>query len=539
MSDALEAGLHALQDGDWIAAREAFTLALREEETPEALSGLGDALWWLGDTHGSVEHRERAYALFRKRSDVAGAATIALTLCVHHRANVGDAAVSSGWLARAARLIENNSLDDMRGWVPLLQADESDPVRGEKLAREAKDWAAQTGDLDLELCALAQLGSALVAQGRLNDGLPLLDEAMAGALGGEGADFDTVVFTSCNMIGSCARCAEFERAIEWIRAADRFTSRYGCPFLYLYCRTMYASVLFAAGDWVQAEQELQTTLRQAAGQQAPLHGYALCLLAELRLAQGHLEEAKQLIDGVGGEGPAAPVVATIHLLRGRPEPALASAERALAAVSDEEQLDRAVLQDIAGMAEIALGKMDEAAARARDLISVGTTRGCETIRARGERLLGHATTDPNYLNAAVSAFARLGMPLETGRARMLLAEVLRGSERETCEAEARSALEEFESLGAGRDADAAAAFLRELGVKASRVGPKNLDTLTKREREVLALLAEGASNPEIAKRLYVSRKTVEHHVAHVLSKLGLRNRAEAAAAATRMGATSP
>jgi tetratricopeptide (TPR) repeat protein len=256
--DLLAAGNLALQAGDWLLARDSFRAALDVDETGEALNGLGEALWWLGETRESVAYRERAYADFRRRRDsISGRGHRTRTLCPLP-SNMGNSAASAGWLARARRLVVEEELDDLRGWVLLLEAGEAeDPAEGEQLAREARNLAAGSGDLDLELCSLAQIGSCLVDQGRVEEGVALLDEAMAGSLGGEGGNFDTVVFTSCNMIGSCARSAEFERAVEWIRAADRFTERYGCPFLHVYCRTLYGSVLVATGDWSQAEAELK------------------------------------------------------------------------------------------------------------------------------------------------------------------------------------------------------------------------------------------------------------------------------------------
>lgn len=98
-------------------------------------------------------------------------------------------------------------------------------------------------------------------------------------------------------------------------------------------------------------------------------------------------------------------------------------------------------------------------------------------------------------------------------------------------AEARSALAAFNQLGAAAGADATAALLRSLGAT-GRTGPKHVSVLTKREREVLRLIGFGLSNPEIARRLVIRRKTAAHHVSSVLAKLGPRNRAEAVAYAT-------
>jgi DNA-binding NarL/FixJ family response regulator len=92
----------------------------------------------------------------------------------------------------------------------------------------------------------------------------------------------------------------------------------------------------------------------------------------------------------------------------------------------------------------------------------------------------------------------------------------------------------LEKAGAVRHADRADALLRSLGGR-GRVGPKGAGQLTRREREVLGLVAEGLTNAEIARRLFISTKTAGNHVSSVLTKLNLRTRTEAAAFALRHG----
>ncbi len=108
------------------------------------------------------------------------------------------------------------------------------------------------------------------------------------------------------------------------------------------------------------------------------------------------------------------------------------------------------------------------------------------------------------------------------------------------EASLRSALSRLDSLGATATAALARQALRRLGVRSVPSGPRRAtrahpNGLTPREQQVLELICARRSNVEIAKRLFISVKTVDHHVSAVLSKLGASNREGAAAAALRLG----
>jgi DNA-binding NarL/FixJ family response regulator len=506
----------------------------------EILSGLAEALWWLGEIRGSLDCWERAYSGFRQRPDPAQAAFAALQLGILYDANLGNHAASSGWVARAARLVEEHALEPLRGWVLIARAvDAADPHQHEALAREAHQLGRASGDRDLELCALTQIGVALIDQGRITDGMAFHDEAMAGALAGEG-QLDTVVFTTCEMMTSYCRCAQYQRMTQWIRAADRFVERYGCPYLNASCRTHYGEALFATGDWARAEEELRTALRLSEYSLPAVQAQALARLAELRLAQDRVEEAERLLAGFEDHEASAPACTRIHLVRRRFAPAAATARRWLGVIG-EDRLESALLLELLGEAEIGQGQVEAAGERGRKLADMGSALDCRVMLARGERLRGRAlaaAADPaakQHLDAALREFVRLEMPFEAARTRLLLARTLREHNPEVAEAEARAALAVFAKLGAVTEAEATTTVLREIETRERAGKTPDLAGLTRREVEVLRLVAQGLSDREIATRLVLSRHTVHRHIHSILTKLDLPSRAAAAAYAARHG----
>jgi DNA-binding NarL/FixJ family response regulator len=267
-------------------------------------------------------------------------------------------------------------------------------------------------------------------------------------------------------------------------------------------------------------------------------------MADLRVRQGRLEEAAALLDGLDQHPDAVRPLAALRLARGEHALARDGLERAVA----EPELSWAVAAPLLVLlvdVHLATGGVEEAAAVASRLADLAAGHPSPYLRAcaaltQGRVCLASASAPGDAracLHEALAAFSQAQMPAELARTRLELARAVAAERPEVAVAEAAAALEAFEQLEATRDVDAAAALLRSLGgrARARPKGRRDAAGLTQREREVLELLGHGLSNPEIADRLFISAKTVEHHVGRVLAKLGLRNRAEAAAYAAKSG----
>ena len=526
----IAAGASALADGRWADARAAFEAALAEEESPEALDGLGESLWWLGDPLSSLTHRERAYVGFRRAGDPVRAARAALAVCITYGVNFGNGAACAGWLARAGSVFPDGDPGALRGEFWWLEAYfHADFEAACELLDRVLQEARGTGDVDLELSALSDLGGRLVEVGRHAEGLALIDQALAGALARECRRRETVVWASCTMLGACETAGDLGRATQWLRVIEEFTERFGCPFMYATCRAHYGGLLLAKGRWAHAEQELLAAIRMS-GRAGPVpHAMAVARLAELRLGQGRAEEAETLVADIDDDV----IRARLLVSRDRPAAGAELLERHLA--RDRGVTGTATVLLHLTEAQLAAGRVDEAIASADRLATVAATPATDYVAALAHVAAGHvalARGDPGgavaRYEAAVGLLVRLELPLAAARVRLALARACRQDHPHAAVTEARKALAVLDECGATVEADTAAALLRSLGAPGRRA-PRTADVLTGREQEVLHLVGLGLTNREIAARLYISPKTAAHHVSSVLAKLGLRNRVEAVA----------
>ena len=536
-NELVRTGRQALAAADWAGARACFEQARELGETAEVLEGLSQAAHFQGRHLEAIELKERAFAEYSRLGKRVEAAGVARWLAFLHGAVHGNRAAANGWMARAERLLEGVEECLEHGRLALDRAPwTDDAAERERHAITALTIARRFGDRDLEFSAQALLGHAYVVEGRVAEGMSLIDEAMAAVSGGEVSAVESIGEIYCRLLGACERATDVRRAEQWMAAARRFVA-WG-DFVAPTCRLHYGGILMAVGRWPEAEEELLAAARAFDGGYRAMRAAPLIRLAALRVRQGRLEEAERLLEGNETRPGARQVLAAIALARG--DLALAE-DLARLCLGGEDASSPACAPLLELLVEVRLARGDLGAAReaVETLSALAAGCGDDRTRAAADLAVGRlraAEGDEqaaSHLQAALEGLAALDLPLEAARAQLELARALARQAPAGAVAEARLALATFERLGALRDADAAAGLLRALGQVAGRAWPKRYGALTKRETEVLSLLGSGCSNAQIAERLYISRRTAEHHVASILSKLGLRSRAEAAAYAVR------
>jgi ATP/maltotriose-dependent transcriptional regulator MalT len=501
--------------------------------SPADLERLADAAYLTGRSDVFLRARERAHHAFTEAGDLSGAARCAFWIgfLLAGRGEIGPA---TGWFARARRLVERQSEDCVeRGYLLVARAEQQlasgEHEAGLATAQAAAQVAESFAEPDLLALALHLQGRALLGRERVEEGLALLDEAMVGVTAGElSAPVTGLIY--CSMIGACRRVFALDRSRIWTQALNEWCERQ--PDLIAYtgqCRVYRAEIMQLRGAWHEALQEVERALARAAASDEPgVAAVASYQSGELYRLLGEHDAAEQAFREASRLGrPPQPGLALLRLAQGRTAAAAAAVRNALAETTDALQRARLLPAHI----EIMIANRDVEAARAacgelRDSVAVCRSAllqaqldsACGAVElAEGRHAAALAT-----LRRAWHGWRGLGEPYGAACATALVAraaELL--GDPETAALERESARATFEQLGVAWD------LTRIDGAPARPAARKS--GLTRRELQVLALLADGRTNKAIAGELSISERTVDRHVSNIFAKLGVSTRAAATA----------
>jgi DNA-binding CsgD family transcriptional regulator len=460
----------------------------------------------------------------------------------------GRSAVAAGWLRRARRHLggEPECVEQCYlAWVDTEDAQRRGAFdEAMASARRMAYIARRCGSPDLiAMSAQAQSG-VLVAQGRIGDGLELLDDAMCSAMAGELSSFFTG-WVYCLALQRAMACVDLERAAEWTDAAMRWCARMPAENNYRgLCRVHRVEVLELRGSWSEAVAEAERTCAELLPYERRVAAEAVYLVGQIQRRRGEPAAAEESYDRAHelGRDPQ-PGLALLRLAQGKAE-ASATALRSAVASGGESGLARCRLLAAQVEVALALGRLDEARTAAGELesLAVEWQRRCGSAAtllhasaATAGGAVAFAARDVDralpLLRHALTLWLELRVPYEAAQVRMTLTAADRAAgddEGARMELRAAEQCECFRELGAEPDARRAAALLAE-------VRRRQPGGLTERETEVLRLVAAGRTNRAIAAELVISEHTVARHLNNIFTKLDVSSRAAATAYAYTHG----
>lgn len=487
-----------LDAGDLPAAARLVDQAL-----PDARTGLEQAA--IASVRGALELQRgtpaAAYELLLAGSRAAAAEDPQRALDL--QAQAITPAFVAGWPERAFRdAHELLATLPPTGRVhePFLRAFLSAVVAAEDGAREdARTLLAPAVSLgsragDFRLLVWAAIASAYLGDLHSAGELSARGVALARAAG----SFDTLPIALLGSARLAVNAGGYERAEDVTREGMELTSQLAQENLETCFSALLVRCLAARGSVEECRETAESTLNRALA-----HGLAAAAddvrvgLAELELSFGRASAASEILESISHplfRLVAAPLRVEASVIGGARRP-------------DPETLE-------------ALEILEQ---QASDPARLG-------LQARARALLAPSAelAEPLFVQA-LSHLREQAQPFERARTELAYGESLRRSQRRTdARVQLRSALATFEGLGTPRWAERARLELEATGISARRRDPSTLDALTPQELRIARLVAEGATNRDVASQLFLSPKTVEYHLRKVYLKLGVSSRVELA-----------
>src|SRR5215472_7883530 len=532
-------------------AAELLTQAVASATADSARHGwlasrLADALYRIGDraeaanvAMGALERATEPDLMVDLHWTLAQCRMLA-GLSAESLAALERALVSPGLSARhRARLLVLTA----RTHIYLGEVEEADRV-----ARNALAAAEEADDSWSMGWALHVLTIVTAVQGQLTDALPLFDRALA-VTRADPALTDLRLLLQINKAVALGVLDQYEEALTVAGQARHLADQVGTTFRLAQAHDAAAQLLFETGQWEDALAEVAIVPENLQEPGAACGGRGIAAVisfhrGEVAAARRHLAAADPHAQRIGHR-----LIPPLAVARSLDREHAGALSEALAVLTDafegnaEELEIENLLADAVRLAtrtgdlSTAQTLSSQAAALAAD--SEIPHRQANALYCRG--LLDH---DAHRLLAAAARYEDASRPLLRAKAlEAAAAEFLGADARDQARAAFNRALEVYGSLGAAADVARLQATFRAHGIRRGphskhRQAHSGWDSLTPTEVKIAAFVEEGLSNPEIAAKLLLSRRTVGTHVSHILRKLNVQSRIDIARESARRGVAS-
>jgi len=511
------------------------------------MSRLAEALFRVGDTAGAEQLANRALTP-AVDPDVLVDMHWTLAQCWMMAGRSADS------LATLNRALAHPRISDRHRARLLVLTARTHLVLGEvetagRVAADALEAATQADDSWAIGWALHVLTIVTAVQGNMTDALPLFDRALT-VTQADPALTDLSLLVQINKAITLGNIDRYDEALAAARQARQLADRAGTVVRLAQAHSALGQLLFDTGQWDEALAEveiLQEDLKEPSAGCSD-HGIAAVICfhrGELAAARDHLAAAAPHARRLGNR-----VIGALALARSLDSEQAGELLEALAVLTagfadNKEELDEAE-ELFPDAVRLAMAAGDLATAKTITGHAESLAAGPGIPHRQASALYCHAllNRDADELLLAAERYGKASRPLLRARALEAAADEFVGADdRARARAAFTQAVELYTELGAVTDVARLQTRFRAHGIRRGphskhRSARSGWDSLTPTEAKVAALVGDGLSNPEIAAKLFLSRRTVATHVSHILKKLNVHSRTDIAREAALRGAGS-